>query len=374
MKCINILVLIAFLPLHLALAQTPKDSPYWSIIPNSYCCVRATTPITVDGRAEEAAWRLAPWTADFVDIEGDVRDKPRFRTRVKMLWDDTHFYVYAELDEPHVWGRLMQRDTVIFQDNDFEIFVCPTGTNLTYYEIEVNALNTVWDLFLQKPYRDGGPADNSWDIAGLRSAVHVRGTLNDPTDVDDGWNVEVAIPWAAFNRTAMWFDGDKSPVAPTPPVPGQDMRINFSRVQWHHRAASGSYRKVEDMKEDNWVWSPQGVVDMHRPEKWGWVYFLNGPTDCGRAVPDPDYIFHLALMRLYEAQKTYHKRHRRYAKSLDDLILSPHLHTLNGARLDLRPRAKGYVASYRMRRDNGSYAVISIDEVSQLLTMEVREK
>lgn len=374
MKNFRLFPLLAFLPLFAAVAQTPEDSPYWSIIPNSYCCVRATTPITVDGKADEAAWRFAPWTADFVDIEGSVRDKPRFRTRVKMLWDDTNFYVYAELDEPHVWGSLRQRDTVIFHDNDFEIFVCPTGTNLTYYEFEVNALNTVWDLFLPKPYRDGGPADNGWDIAGLQSAVHVRGTLNDPTDIDDGWNVEVAIPWSSFNRTAMWFDGKKSLMAPAPPVEGQDMRINFSRVEWRHDAASGSYRKVKGMKEDNWVWSPQGVVDMHRPEKWGWVYFLNGPADCGQAVTDPDYVFHLALMRVYEAQKTYHKRHRRYAQSLDDLVLSPHLYTLNGARLDLRPRDKGYVASYRVKRDNGSRSIITVDENSQLMTLEVREK
>ena len=26
-------------------------------------------------------------------------------------------------------------------------------------------------------------------------------------------------------------------------------------------------------KEDNWVWSPQGLVDMHVPERWGVVQF-----------------------------------------------------------------------------------------------------
>ena len=367
-------VLTTVLLLLAVAARAQEDSPYYRIIPNSYCCVRATTPITVDGKADEAAWKLAPWTADFVDIEGAGKDKPRFRTQVKMLWDDKNFYVFAQMEEPHVWATLTERDAVIFHDNDFEIFVCPTGTNLTYYEFEVNALNTVWDLFLPKPYRDGGPADNGWDISGLQSAVNVRGTLNDPTDIDDGWDVEVAIPWAAFNRTAIWLDGKKSPMAPTPPVPGQDMRINFSRVEWRHDAASGSYRKVKGMKEDNWVWSPQGVVDMHRPEKWGWVYFMKGPSECGDVGPDPDYVFHLALMRIYDAQKTYHKRRRRYAKSLDDLIFPPHLLTVNGARLDLRLRDNGYVASYRVKREDGSRAVISVDENSQLLTFEVREK
>ena len=46
-----------------------------------------------------------------------------------MLWDDTYFYVAAHLEEPHVWGTLTKHDTVIFQDNDFEIFIDPDGDN-----------------------------------------------------------------------------------------------------------------------------------------------------------------------------------------------------------------------------------------------------
>ena len=117
--------------------------------------------------------KTAPWTDAFVDIEGDVRPRPRFHTRAKMLWDDTYFYVAALLEEPHVWGTLTKHDSVIFQDNDFEIFIDPDGDNQEYYEIEINALNTEWDLFLKKAYRDGGPAMNEWEIPGLKTAVHV---------------------------------------------------------------------------------------------------------------------------------------------------------------------------------------------------------
>ena len=85
---------------------------------------------------------------------------------------------------------------MIFQDNDIELFVDPDGDGLRYFELEVNALNTAWDLFLLKPYRDGGHGDNSWDIVGLRSAVGLEGTLNDPSDRDGGWTLELAIPCA----------------------------------------------------------------------------------------------------------------------------------------------------------------------------------
>src|SRR4051812_47184061 len=101
----------------------PKYQP-----PRGYVCYRATSPIKIDGKLDDAAWQAAPWTDDFVDIEGDKKPKPRFRTRVKMLWDNQYFYIAAELEEPHVWGTLTKHDSVIFQDNDFEFFVDPNGS------------------------------------------------------------------------------------------------------------------------------------------------------------------------------------------------------------------------------------------------------
>jgi len=43
--------------------------------------------------------------------------------------------------------------SIIFHDNDFEVFLDPDGDNWMYYEIEVNAAGQVWDLMLVKPYR-----------------------------------------------------------------------------------------------------------------------------------------------------------------------------------------------------------------------------
>ena len=222
--------------------------------PRSYACYRTATPIQVDGRLEDAAWARAPWTTDFVDIEGESKPKPRFRTRVKMLWDDNYLYIGAELEEPEVKATLVKHDSVIFHDNDFEVFVKPLPETESYYEFEINALNTGWDLYLNRPYRKGGRADNSWDIAGLKTAVEVQGSLNRAGDVDKGWTVEIAYPWAAFQA--------RQPEV-TQPHAGTEWRINFSRVEW----------KTGQEKEENWVWSPQGVINMHVPERWGFLQF-----------------------------------------------------------------------------------------------------
>ena len=142
--------------------------------PKRYAAHRAPSAIRIDGRLDDAAWQRAPWTDTFVDIQGAKLPLPRFRTRAKMLWDDEYLYVAAELEEPHVWATLTEHDSVIFHDNDFEVFLNPSGDGRNYFEFEINALNTGWDLFLPKPYREGGKADNSWEIPGLRTAVRSR--------------------------------------------------------------------------------------------------------------------------------------------------------------------------------------------------------
>ena len=231
-------------------------------MPLSYTCRHIHSEPEIDGNLEKAAWSIADWTSDFVDIEGDLKPKPQFRTRAKMLWDEKYFYVGAELEEPHLWATLTEHDSVIFQDNDFEVFIDPDGDAARYFEFEINAFNTTWDLFLAKAYRDGGSADNSWE-SYARTAVELRGTLNDPSDFDQGWSVEIAFPWECFTKGGM----------PVPPRPGDVWRVNFSRVQWHLDIVEGHYQKRPGLPEDNWVWSPQGVIDMHQPEHWGYVEF-----------------------------------------------------------------------------------------------------
>ena len=116
---------------------------------------RTPTRLTIDGKLDEPAWRAAEPSTPFVDIEGEI--PVPLRTRMRMLWDDERFYVAAELDEPDVWATLKERDSVIFRDNDFELFIDPDGDTHAYYELEVNAFGTPWDLMLIQPYRDGGP-------------------------------------------------------------------------------------------------------------------------------------------------------------------------------------------------------------------------
>jgi hypothetical protein len=277
-----------------------------------------------------------------------------------MLWDDEFFYVAAALDEPDVWATLTKHDSVIFHDNDFEVFIDPDGDNHAYYEIEINARNTEWDLFLKTPYRDGGPADNSWEIPGLKTAVHVQGTLNDPSDRDAGWSVELAIPWRVLAEHAG---------RPAPPRDGDRWRVNFSRVEWLvEKSPDGkSYRKLDGRKEDNWVWSPQGVIDMHRPERWGYVQFT--AADPGRAAfrPDETAAARDILMRVYQAERAYRQDHGSWTDSLKALGLADLTPPAGTGRPSIRREGAGFEASIELDpRDGAPRRTVRVRQDSRL--------
>lgn len=289
----------------------PKD-----IEPKSYIAYQVTDAITIDGVANEEVWKKAPWTTNFIDIEG-VKT-PKYQTRVKMLWNETYFYIYAELEEPHVWADITKRDAVIFHNNDFEVFVDPDGDTHNYYELEINALNTVWDLFIDKPYREQNqPVLNDWDMNGLKSAVKVNGTLNNPNDKDKGWTVELAIPWTVY-KTSYYQDN----------VPrDQFWRVNFSRVNWDYELVNGKYQRKKGtdgkfLHEYNWVWSPQGVINMHEPEKWAYVFFSTKSVQekDNFSIPDDERI-KWELYKLYRGQKAYYSKNKKWQTSLNGAII-----------------------------------------------------
>lgn len=315
--------------------------------PMVYRAMYATVPPMIDGVIGKREWRDAAWTTAFVDIEGSRKPLPRFQTRAKIMWDDRCLYLAAFLQEPHVIGTLRQRDTVIFYDNDFELFMDPNGDCLAYMEFEMNALNTVWDLLLPKAYRAKGDADDSWNMDGLRTATHVYGTINNPSDVDSGWSAEIAIPWTALRRGGVVGA----------PLPGEQWKLNFSRVEWRYDITDGKYVK-RNGPEDNWVWSPQGVVDMHRPEFWGEVVFAKakGPAP----APDPAWPAYVYLSAVWYAQNDFNGAHGRYATSLEELKLAP-----GGFDPQFSVRDSGFTVTATLHKGKRTY-FISVDERSAM--------
>ncbi|MFT3934497.1 MAG: carbohydrate-binding family 9-like protein [Chitinophagaceae bacterium] len=281
--------------------------------PLQYTVVKTADKITVDGKQDEKVWQQAKWTADFTDLETGVFAGMKSRARCKLLWDDTYLYVYAEINEENLWASLREHDSQVFQDNALEIFICPRGNNFNYVEFQINGFETVWDLFLTKPYRNGGKGLTNWDIKGLKKAVHLNGTLNNSNDTDTGWSIELAIP-----LNAVLMNNEKTPKA------GDIWRMNFSSVQWKLDVVNGKYNRRTDkltgepLPPQYSVWSPHGILNLHYPERWGYVLFSDEPRENSFLSEEEENVKH-ALWKYYYLQQQFKSANKKYASSLKEL-------------------------------------------------------
>ncbi|WP_347839803.1 carbohydrate-binding family 9-like protein [uncultured Draconibacterium sp.] len=325
-------------------------------LPNTYTAPYCQGNILIDGVADEQAWNQAPWTTEFVDIEGNHKPEPAYKTQVKMLWDEDNLYIFAQLEEEHIWAYYSKNDMIVYHENDFEVFIDPDGSTHNYYEFEVNAQNTLFDLFLPKPYRNGGQPDIKWNTRGFKSAIYIDGSLNNPNDKDKKWCIEMAIPFSALNYNGTYAQ----------PEAGDSWKINFSRVQWQTDIIDGKYlRKTDDtgklIPENNWVWSPQGVINMHYPERWGLIQFAASNTEAGISgfpIPEKELLTR-RLWHIYYAQRDYHKKNNTFCNDLATLNVAAQGNEKSTSfTIDLRASEKTWTAKLTTSKE----LVISINQ------------
>ena len=188
-NCINkmriiILFITAVILQHTAgIAQTSSpDYARLLKVPKQYTILSATGKIQVDGKDNEQDWSRAPWTEDFTDIVTGAAAEANKRARCKMLWDSAFLYVYAECSEQDIWASLTKQDAPVFQDNALEIFINPDGSTFNYFEFQINANETVWDLFMPRrsrrgqgsfPGEKGAPSDTWQQSEGAPKGIYI---------------------------------------------------------------------------------------------------------------------------------------------------------------------------------------------------------
>lgn len=256
-----------------------------------YQAFRVSEPLIIDGRLDEPAWQRAPRSPRFRDMVHGTETV--HRTEAAILWDEQRLYVGFWVEEPFVEATISERDGLVYEGNDVELFIAGPDA---YYELEVNALGTIYEaLFVWSDvYRSAGydtlrgltPGSDGhqpfagvgldhprggregffrWDLPGLEVAVAVDGTLNDSSDRDRGWTVEIALPWESLSLLTRGHD------ISLPPRPGDVWPMDLSRFN--------TYRAAPPARDSGgWVWSPHGVWDSHVPELFTQVEISDRPV------------------------------------------------------------------------------------------------
>lgn len=249
-----------------------------------YTAYKITDTLTIDGKLDEIIWKNASRSNRFSDLVSGAAT--HMDTRAAVLWDDQNLYVGYWIEEQDVTATLTQRDAPIYKDNDVELFIAGQDG---YYEFEINSFGTIYevlffwlDAYEKKGYhhlpefkRDAPGAKTfngvgyqhprgkrigfwKWDMPGLRSAVHIEGSVNNDQDKDKGWTVEIVIPWTSLKILA---EGDRRAL---PPLEGDVWRMDFSRFNVKKGSANDS---------GGWAWSSHGVWDSHVPECFTYIEF-----------------------------------------------------------------------------------------------------
>ena len=318
MEIINTLSIVSFFAMFLffgTVTAQRNDGNYERLlqIPLQYTVLRTSEKMMIDGKDDERDWSKAPWTQAFTDIETGGQINPEQEAKCKMLWDNDFLYLFVKFREHDLWASIKNHDAPVFQDNAFEMFIAPGEETYNYFEFQVNAYGTVWDLFMPRPYRNGGSGLSTWDIKGLQKAVYLDGTLNNPADTDRSWSIELAVPFSSVR-----MNGGRNPST------GTIWRMNFSRVQWELDTLNGAYFRRKDktmgklLAEHYSVWSPQGIVNLHYPERWGYVLFSNTLSTKSFLSPEDEQL-KLLVWKYYYLQQQFKRRNGKYATALKQL-------------------------------------------------------
>lgn len=252
------------------------------IVPPEYVCYRATGEMIIDGRLTEAAWQKAPKTPRFVHITSG--EPGLYNTQAMMLWDDTYFYVGCHIEEPDVFATEGRFHTPVYHsDHDVEMFIDPDGKQKHYYEFQINPINTINEVLWDRTEDPKGKGIFGWDLVGIKHAVQVEGTLNCPQIKDEGWTVELALPWKSMRGFA--------PGSSLPPKPKDTWRVNFTRVEYTRRVPdpvrstrvfsspgeeeeyNGPRIEGLEVESTDWVWAVAPIYSAHVCETWGYVHF-----------------------------------------------------------------------------------------------------
>ncbi len=148
----------------------------------------------VDGNPGDPAWANA-WTWNEV-YPFNKAEQGGPATTFKLLWDERYLYVAFDCADEDIAAKERERDDHVYFDDCVEIFIMPSMRFRTYWEVVVAPNGSVFDAIQAKKIDLWGSlADKDENMRGLKHSQNIRGTLNMSKDKDEGYTVQMAIPF-----------------------------------------------------------------------------------------------------------------------------------------------------------------------------------
>jgi hypothetical protein len=145
---------------------------------------RTGRPPVVDGRDDDAGWADAPVVDQFLEYEPTTGATPRFRTELRVLYDDRAMYVLVRMHDPapdSILPLLSRRD-VRTQSDQIKLVIDAYRDGRTAFQFCLNPAGVKRDYYV---YNDGDE-DVTWD-----------GVWDGAARVDSlGWVAEYRIPFS----------------------------------------------------------------------------------------------------------------------------------------------------------------------------------
>jgi uncharacterized repeat protein (TIGR03806 family) len=197
----TLLIVALFVTTPQAWAQPAKEKEF-KAPPTSFECRWADGKITIDGKADEDAWKDAQVIDNFyLPWLGKKARAAKTTTKAKLLWDREYLYFFADMEDADLYADEKENDGILWENDVFELFFKPSDDKPGYYEFQVNAAGAVLDMFLPRRGAGGYKRFIKDSEFHIDAKVVLRGTLNKWTDKDEGWSVEGRIPWKDFLKT-----------------------------------------------------------------------------------------------------------------------------------------------------------------------------
>lgn len=165
-----------------------------------YIAERVKGKIEIDGDIKEEEWGKIPTIKKFYRA-GNLDKEVHSKTIVWIKYDDNFLYIAGRMEDKDIVAYVKNQDGPVWNDDVFEVFIKPKFNSPNYYEINFNPLGTIFDAFFpRKRIHFSRSCDYS---SNVKVATKIKGTLNNCKDIDEGWDIEIAIPFSSFSETTL---------------------------------------------------------------------------------------------------------------------------------------------------------------------------